>query len=631
MTAGPDAANAAPSTAPRRRLSRFEWACLGVIALAFAVRLQSLATPDFLWDSAWYLMLARSFAETGTFLIRWSDPPMYSGYWPPLFIAYATPFVKVFGAKYSSLVLASMTATLLLTLAVFLTTRDLFGRTRAFAAAAIVAASPAFQTSDASGMSESLLALMVTLTVWSFLKSHDRPAFLPLAALFGLLAYLGKASLGLPFVAAGIALVGAWRVRSRGLARVLRSPMDVGLALVGVATLATLALTRTEKVGSVGLGVIEPVRRAILEPLWVPVFAFKVLFALAFMLVVTLPFSLRIRDAARAKRTEATGALWIAALFPLVVGAVFTTSFYFTEKRPLVDFDNIRYLTPAFVPFLWVLLPHWDADARPTLPHADGQRLRRRHETWYALAAGSMMLLLLFHPTAGVATLGRLVAFLLLALVPLGFALAARASHVDVQSRRGPKGDVSHRYVAAPAPPGDWGLVLALLGLGALLAWFVSSWYVSIAVGLAVAVATASPRARVIAMALVLLASTAPFLRTPLPVEEAAEQLALLPEGTLVGVSGPIVYVAAVAPDNVRVRSFDPAVPVPPEFGAILVGAGEEAASYPGFVEAAHWDYAFRFSPTLSLRLSFEEKVLGERFELRTERGLTLFVRNATA
>lgn len=631
-TAATETASAEAAQARKKGLTRFEWGCVAVVVVAFLLRLDFFFMPAFIWDTAWYLMLSRSFAETGTFLVRWSDPPMFSGYWPPLYIVYVTPFVKVFGAKYATLVLAAVTATFLLTLAVFLTTWDLFGRTRAFAAAALIAASPAFYSSDASGMSESLLALMVTLTVWAFVRSLDKPVFLPVSALFGILAYLGKASLGLPFVAVGIVLVAAWRVKSRGLQRVLRSPMDIGLAVAGVAFMLFLAFTRTERVGSIGLGVIEPVRRAVTEPMWAPVFLFKVFFAAAFLLVITLPLSLRIGDALRAKRTEGSGAIWIAAIFPLLVGPVFTTSFYFTEARQIVDFDNIRYLTPAIVPFLWVLLPFWDPHARPTVPEAEGQRLRRRHEMWFVLAVGTMFVLLLLHPNAGNESLGRLLTFLLLALVPLGFALAARASHVDLQARKGLKGTVSYRYFTAPAPITGRTTTLVLVAVGAVLAWYVSSWYLSVAVGLAVALAIASPRAQVVAMALVLLAATTPTMHTPLPAEAAADEgLARLPEGTLVGMSEPIVYSAAVAPDHLRLRLIDPSTPIQPDVDAILVSTGYEHGPYPGFVEVGAWDYTFTFSATLWLRLAFEQHVLGEKVEFQALRGLTLFVREDLA
>src|SRR5581483_2286875 len=179
------------------RLTRFEWACLGVVAFAFAMRVDLVFHPDSIWDSGWFLLLARSFASTGTFLMPWTDPPQYNGYWPPLFPIFLAPLVKLFGASYAVGVVGASLATALLTLATFLCTRDLFDRTRAFAAAALVAANPAFLVSDGHGMSESILALAVMLTVWAFLRGLRDARWMLAAAGFGALAYLGKPNLGL--------------------------------------------------------------------------------------------------------------------------------------------------------------------------------------------------------------------------------------------------------------------------------------------------------------------------------------------------------------------------------------------------------------------------------------------------
>lgn len=625
------------------RLSPFERGCLLVVALAALLRVTFVLEPGFIWDSAWYLMLARSFGETGTFLLRWSTPeaPLYSGYWPPLFPVFASPFVAVFGESYRTLVLASVTASALLTLAVFLTTRDLLGRRPAFAAMALVAATPAFYVGDANGMSESLLALMIVLAVWAFVKSLERPAYLPLAGAFAFLAYLGKASLGLPIVGALVAALVAWRVYTRGWRRVVRSPMDVGLAAAALVGIVVLAATRTERIGGIGVGVIDPVKRALvgaecsrLVPFldstgvhcWAGVFVFKVAFVAAFLLVVTLPFSLRLRDALRATRTERTDALWLAVLLPLLAGAVFTTSFFFTERRELVDFDNIRYLTPAIVPFAWVLLAHYPLPEEPR--GLANERVRRSHLAWYWGAVAAMVALLLLNPLAGTETLPRFAALLLLSLAPIAVAAVAFSTNYGVAERRVGR-DVERRFVRTGVPGGDAKVALAATLVLVVAASAFSSWYAAVGLGLVVAIATASPARRAIAMGLVLLASAAPTVDTPLPAEEAAAALAKLPEGTLVGMSEIIVYPAAVAPDTVAVRLVEPAS-IPDDAQALLMSGAALHREYEGFTRVAQWDYGFRFSPTLAARLAIERSVLGETFEFQKAPGLALYVRNGT-
>lgn len=627
----------------RARLTRFEWGCLAVMAAALVLRLTFLLKPGIIWDSAWFLMLSRSFAQTGTFLLRWSAPgqPEYSGYWPPLFPIFLVPFVKVFGPKYTTLVIGSSVASALLVAGVFFTTRDLFDRARAFGAAAMVAATPAFYASDVKGMSESLLALMVVLALWAFVKSIDKPAWMPVAGGFAFLAYLGKANLGLPIVGVLVAALVAWRVRSRGWRRTLRSKWDVGLALAAALALLVLAATRTEQVGGIGGGIIEPVQKAtagaacshVLASLeatgfmcWLPVFLGKILFVAAFLLVVTLPFSLRLGAALRAPRTERTDAIWLAAILPLVAGAVFTTSFFFTERRNFVDFDNIRYLTPAIVPFLWVLLPHWDFGAASA---SRDDPLVRRHERWYALAVGSMVALLLLNPFAGTETLPRFVAFLVLALVPVALATAAYSTRYATQERRVGR-EVETRAVRDVRPAEDRALALGVTGALVLAAALFSSWYAAVGIGLLVALAASSPRARLVGMAAILLASAAPQALSPLPTEPAMEALATFPEGTVVGLGEPVVYTAAVAPDHVRVLRVEPAGAIPPDIDALLLVGEEGAQERAGFTRVATYNYTIWLSPTIGARVWIEETLLGARFQLPEARGLTLYVRDGS-
>ena len=640
---------------PRRRLTAFERGCLAVVALAFLVRLGFILHPTVIWDSAWYLLLARSFAETGTFYLPWSEPgaPQYNGYWPPLFPILLSPLVKLLGPSYQTLVLGSVLASALLTAAVFLTTRDLFGRTPAFAAMALVAANPAFYVSDSKGMSESLLAVAVVLTVWAFLKSLDRPAWLPVAAAFAALAYLGKASLGLPFVLAGVLALGAWRVWRRGWRRVLTSPFDVGLALVAFAAFLWLARARSGKVGSVGLGLIEPLQRAvggaecsqIARSLYVPaetaaaftttgpacwalLYPFKVLFVVVFLLVVTFPFSLKLREAIRASRTERTDALWLAVVLPLLAGAVFTTSFFFTERRQLVDFDNIRYLTPAMAPFLWLVLPHWDLRETPEV--AEGKQVRRTHFRWYGAAVGGMFLLMLLNPIAGRATLPRLWWFLIWSLVPIGIGLVAYGSQYEIVERRVRDG-VVRRYVPAVARRPAVGVLVGALALLAVSAWLFSAWYVTIGVGLLVAMLSMSSKARVLGTALMLLGSAAPGGEARLPLERALEEgLAPLPPGTVVHVSEQIVFPAAIRPEHVEMRLFAPP-DVPPEADVLLTQQRFARQEYEGFTRVGAWEHVFDLSPTLTLRLAIEEHVLGRGVEFQNAVGMSLYVRNGTS
>lgn len=654
------------------RLRPFEWACVAVIAFAFLLRIDFVLNPTIIWDSAWYTMLARSFSEDGTFWLRWShEPRTYTGYWPPLFPIFASPFVKLFGPSYSSVAMASVTAAALLTAAVFLTTRGMFGRTRAFAAAALIAASPAFTASDYRAMSESLLALTVVLTMWALLKGVEKPKWLPLAFAFGLLAYLAKANLGIPLVAAGGVAFGLWLGWARGWKRTFGHPAFIATGVAGVIALAIFGLTRTGKLGGIGVGVIDPVKIAIAHPLWPFLVLFKFAFAASFLIVVTLPFSLHVRKAIpfllNPRRDARMGTLWLAVLLPLVATAIFTASFLITEQRGptqfhnvadafgrdfgdgfieltatialLVDFDNVRYLTPSIVPFVWLLLPHFPFESDVTPPtRAESAHVRRGREQAFAIAAAAYVVLLLLNPVAGMRNfpaamqLSRLALFLQLALIPLALAYLAHRKGWSLITRTTAKGDVVYRYVEAPGRRVRWGVVAGIAFGGVALAYVASAWYGFIALGLIVALAAHTSRGAVITMALVLLSATAAGLSTNIPTETASDWIEEnVPPGTVAGMPEPIVYFAAVAPSSLKLTHFELRDGVPDEVDLVLL-EGLTGVEPPdaNFTHVITWDYEFEFSPALEARLALEAGLLGNRFLTQSSAGLSLHVRNGT-
>lgn len=596
-------------------LKRFEWGCVLVVLVGLAFRLAAAIEPIVTWDGAWALVLARSLLDEGRLVVPWTGEP--AGYWPPLFPAFLAPFVALLGPSFRTLLVATTAAWAILVAATFLATRDLYGRPRAFAAAALVAASPGFYLADIRGMSESLLGACIVLALWGFVRGAKDARFLAFAALGGTLAYLAKASVGIAFAALAVAAFIAWRAWSLGLRSFLARRAEVALYAAGLLALAALLLVKGW--GGVGLALAHPVREAVLRPTFLPILAFKLGFAALFLLGVTLPFSLKAREAWRARRDPAQGALWVAVLAPLVVGAVFTTSFYFTERRILVDFDNARYLTPAIVPFLWIVLPRWDLDPAPiTAPVEHGSQRRRTHWTWYALAVALMVLVLLLNPAAAIERPGRLAALLALGAIPVALALVARGSAYAPQVRRTPKGE-SVRLV--PARVGDGRQAIVGLTLSLAVAAFFSSFFVAIGLALVVALSTRSTRARAVAMALMLAVVAVPRVTSYFPSDAIGDGLAEhVPPGAVVAAHEP-VYVSATAPEGIRIVATSDAGP-----GTEWVIAPDAGrATSPNVTRVASWDYGFAYSAPLRASLTLERALLGEAATNETVPAATLY------
>lgn len=527
--------------------STFERACLAVVALAFALRFAALGTRLHVWDAAWFLTMARSFAETGTFVLPWSIPgqdPYYAQYFPPLFPIVASVLARAVDG-YPAILLASFATGALATGVAWWTTRDLLDRERAFAVAALVATTPLLLGSELKGMSEPLLAALYALAAWALVKSRGRPAFALLAVPFLALALLAKASVGALVALAGAVAVAAALLLDRAARR---SPWTLAAAAALVLPAAAWALLGGLREGgkTLGLGIsaMEPLRALARDPLALVAVPAKLAFLAALLALFTLPL-LASGALARAKASASGRVMLGTALAPLLVAAPFTAAFYLDEGRAFFDFDNLRYVAPAIVPLLWILLasPFPAAEPRVRAPVA------RRRRALYAAAVAACAVAIALNPLQILVTGARAALALALFGAAIGLALAALASGYAVSERstttgvemRATRAKADGRAVAGVVLVGV-ALVLAALLLGAQFA-------APLAAG-GVALAGRGARERVLAAAVLFALVAGSGVYAYAPFEEIADRAAACaPEGGAVQVSWAAApYYAAVMP-----------------------------------------------------------------------------------
>lgn len=506
-----------------RALSRFERACVGVVAFAFALRAAALGTRLHVWDSAWFLTMARSFSDARSFVLPWSIPgqePYFAQYFPPLFPIVASPFTRL-AEGYPALLLAAFATGSLATAAAWWTTRDLLDRERAFAVAAIVATSPLLLGSELKGMSESLLASCYLVAAWAVARSRERPAFALLAVPFAALAVLAKASVG-----AGFALAGALALAVALLAdrRARSSPWTIAAALALLAPAIAWALLgplrEQGKTWGLGIAAMEPVRALLREPLAVVAVLAKLAFVLGLLALFTLP--LLAPGALRRAASDSKGRVLLGATAaPLLAAAPFTAAFYLDEGRAFFDFDNLRYVAPALAPLLWILLA---SPLQPLDEPARGALPRRRRALFVAALALAAVAIALNPLAIGVSGARGFAAIALFA-VPIALALASLASDFETRKRESSKG-VEARVVPRKA---DARSVGSVAGAGAALvafALFVGAQFVAPLGAAAVALAGRGARERVLAAAILFGLVAASGVYAYAPFEEVAERAA---------------------------------------------------------------------------------------------------------
>lgn len=196
----------------------------GLIAIATGVLL-ALASPflmDLGYDASAYVAMGHGWARHGELIMEWGDvltyapePPGHSHHFPPAYPVVLGVVFKLFGFGLWQAKWASVGTTLAAIAVVYACTRDLYGRTAGAVVAGIVAVEPHVFWVTGMGLSESLAILLFTLTMWAILRSLDDERFIVLAGLFAGLAYLSRSSMGAFFLLAGGA--GAlWRILHRG-------------------------------------------------------------------------------------------------------------------------------------------------------------------------------------------------------------------------------------------------------------------------------------------------------------------------------------------------------------------------------------------------------------------------------
>lgn len=247
------------------------------------------------------------------------------------------------------------------------TTRNLFGADAALLVAAAVSLEwTGIVFGTWFGYSENLVVIAFVLTLWAVLKGLRDERFLVPAGLFAGIGYLAKAGIGWFFLIAGLAGL-LWRLAFRGWG-VLRSrwywaaiavfaiPV-VGwgyrnLSLFWDGTLAGLLHSwQTSEF------VARYVADAFAEPATLLVgLAGKLPILLVGLSLPLLPLVGGLASSLRRPIGEDVLGLWLSVLLIFALGWFFSAAFWVTERSNLLWADALRYVMPAQVPLLWLLV-----------------------------------------------------------------------------------------------------------------------------------------------------------------------------------------------------------------------------------------------------------------------------------
>jgi len=197
---------------------------VGLAAIAAGVVLRLLAPffMDLRSDGDTYTAMGQAWAMHREFIMPYGDvttwaatPPGYSNHYPPAYPFFLGIVFSLFGFGLWQAKWAAVFISILALVAVYATTRDLYGRTAAALAAGIMALEPHLLWVTGAGFSENMVLLFFALTMWAIVRSLEDDRYIVLAGLFAGLTYLSRASVGYFFVIAGTGGF-FWRLAYRG-------------------------------------------------------------------------------------------------------------------------------------------------------------------------------------------------------------------------------------------------------------------------------------------------------------------------------------------------------------------------------------------------------------------------------
>lgn len=609
----------------RARWSRFERACFAFIVLGLATRLLVFWYRAPQYDAEWYMTMGKTLLIEREFTAPWLPTVQYTQHFPPAFPALLAIAFAVGGTGFSTAAVVSVLVACFLIGVTFFTTRDLYGRTRAFAVTAVVATFAALARFDAQILSESLVAAFFALTVWGIVKSVDKPRLIVVAGVFAGLGYLTKASMGPFFLLAGAGGF-AWRFYYVRFA-VFRDKWYVAAAAVFALFVLPWAARNVIRHGSweTQAHASDAIRFFFTQSNWLLLFAQTALWGSVIIMTFALPFFPEIRASFRRIREQKTSALWLAVVTPTFIALIFAAAFGALEDRSVIREDVMRYLVTPIIPLLWLGMRDLDygADAPQGKPGSGAPRVTRRAVT-LSVGVAIAAFFLFTNPVIPYVSTFRFGILIVGTAVGLAFVLASRSHMWSSVERSGSDGA---RWRAVPALPTGPHAGLAILAFGFAVAILVGVAYVFFAllVPAAISLAAGSNRARVLVLcACTLVAPLAHFApeTTLITITDDVNRIAA-PGSTVLTVVNTEFYVyPQLRSDLVLVtdgRPFD--------YYITYFGADEPI---PGYHEVANETRIYRAGPGTAVGLVLWGTILGDQDPVPVATAARLFAANAT-
>lgn len=180
-----------------------------IIILGATLRIISFTRITIWFDGAFYADIGWGITKYGSFATGTENYSTWN--YSLTYPLYLSLFYKLFGYNVFSTKLASLIAGVLAIYIVYLTTANIFGKPEGIILATIIALSPWVIFATGANITENLLIIFLSLTLWGIIKSSDDPRYLTIAGIFATLTYFTKTNIGIALIILALLFFVIWQ------------------------------------------------------------------------------------------------------------------------------------------------------------------------------------------------------------------------------------------------------------------------------------------------------------------------------------------------------------------------------------------------------------------------------------
>jgi hypothetical protein len=290
-----------------------------------------------IWD------VSRSLAA-GHGFVRGDGSP--SDHYPPLLMIVLVPFSSFDQARVVVAALCLLHVTI-----GFIATQNMYGTRWATIVGLVLAMNPLMIDQDTVPLSESIIAALFIMVIWSLAKDRVR-----LAGIMAGLLFLAKASLG-PFILVALASGLIWRFATRGIGKTLTDKSYLTAGVLFACFVVPWTLRNWFVIGHLET---QPYATASLiayvssGSVMLLINTFNV-FVWAILLGI-IPFIIMVIVWRPQWRANDRGLFMMSFVLVFVSAILMATSFRYVEGQGAWDTSIRRYIIPSLVPFMWTAL-----------------------------------------------------------------------------------------------------------------------------------------------------------------------------------------------------------------------------------------------------------------------------------